>query len=208
MQNAVPQGLSSSIFTTEPARRRAVPGGGRFGLRHRQRQHRHLRRRDRRRLRRREGNRRWPRIGLGCVEGLHAPADQHHQLLRRAAAGAGHQVRPLMTCPTIVPDASGHERRASSRPAPGDRQPGLGHPRLDAAALARQHRRDHHRAHGPRRDPRGMPKPWKATAWPSPAWCSAGPWSSSASSTCCWSYCSSAASPCCSAGWACPASLN
>src|SRR5690606_3879870 len=28
-------------------------------------------------------------------EGLHAPPDQHHQLLRLAAAGPGHQVRPV-----------------------------------------------------------------------------------------------------------------
>ena len=53
------------------------------------------RRGDRRRLRRREGDRRRSRVRLGCVEGLHAPADQHDQLLRRAAAGAGHQVRSL-----------------------------------------------------------------------------------------------------------------
>ena len=41
MQNAVPQGLSSSIFTTNLKAAEAVPVGGRFGLRHRQRQHRH-----------------------------------------------------------------------------------------------------------------------------------------------------------------------
>ena len=81
----------------QPQGGRSVPGRVGFGLRHRQRQHRHLRRGDRRRLRRREGNRRWPGIGLGCVEGLYAPPDQHDQLLRRAAAGAGHQVRPLRT---------------------------------------------------------------------------------------------------------------
>ena len=60
------------------------------------------RRGDRRRVRRREGNRRRPRIGLGCVEGLHAPPDQHDQLLRRAAAGAGHQVRPVILVRTAA----------------------------------------------------------------------------------------------------------
>ena len=100
MQNAVPQGLSSAIFTQNAEGGRALPVGGRLRLRHRQRQHRHLGRRNRRRLRRREGNRRRPRVGLRCVEGLHAPPDQHDQLLRRAAAGAGHQVRVLIDrCP-------------------------------------------------------------------------------------------------------------
>src|SRR5690606_3879387 len=54
-----------------------------------------LRRGDRWRLRRREGHRRRPRVRLGCVEGVHAPADQHHQLLRLAAAGPGHPLRPV-----------------------------------------------------------------------------------------------------------------
>ena len=68
LQNAVPQGLSSSIFTTNLQGGRSVPGRGRFGLRHRQRQHRHQRRGDRRRVRRREGNRRRPRVRLRRVE--------------------------------------------------------------------------------------------------------------------------------------------
>jgi hypothetical protein len=65
-----------------PARGRAVPGRRRFGLRHRQRQHRHVRRRDRRRVRRREGDRRRPRVGLRRVAGLHATRHQHRELLR------------------------------------------------------------------------------------------------------------------------------
>src|SRR5689334_15431803 len=58
-------------------------------------QHRHLGRRDRRRVRRREGHRRRPRVGLGRAEGLHAPADLHHQPRQRPAAGAGREVRPV-----------------------------------------------------------------------------------------------------------------
>jgi D-serine deaminase-like pyridoxal phosphate-dependent protein len=69
----VPQGLSSAIFTNDLREaEQFLPR--RLRLRHRQRQHRHLGRRDRRRLRRREGDRRRPRVGLGCLEGLHAPA--------------------------------------------------------------------------------------------------------------------------------------
>ena len=78
-----------------PARGRAVHLGARLRLRHRQRQHRHQRRRDRRRLRRREGNRRRPRVGLGRLEGLHAPRHQHRQLRHQPAAGAGHPLRDL-----------------------------------------------------------------------------------------------------------------
>ena len=40
LNNAVPQGLSSSIFTTDLARSRAVHVGDRVRLRHRQRQYR------------------------------------------------------------------------------------------------------------------------------------------------------------------------
>jgi aldehyde dehydrogenase (NAD+) len=47
LNNGVPQGLSSALFTL-----RGVPVGERQRLRHRQRQHRHLRRRDRRCVRR------------------------------------------------------------------------------------------------------------------------------------------------------------
>ena len=57
------------------------------------------RRRDRRRVRRREGDRRRPRVGLGRVEGLHAPADRDDQLLDGAAARAGREVRRRLTGP-------------------------------------------------------------------------------------------------------------
>ena len=71
-QRRVGTGLSSSIFTTRPARGRALHFGRRLGLRHRQCQHRPFGRRDRRRLRRREGDRRRPRSRLRCMEGLYA----------------------------------------------------------------------------------------------------------------------------------------
>ena len=76
-----------------PARSGALPRRRRLRLRHRQRQHRHLRRRDRRSIRRREVHRRRPRVRLRRVARLHAPGDEQHQLLRRAAAGAGREVR-------------------------------------------------------------------------------------------------------------------
>ncbi|CEJ43016.1 hypothetical protein XAB3213_1770010 [Xanthomonas citri pv. bilvae] len=65
-------------------------------MRHRQRQYRYLGCGDRRCVWRREGNRRRARVRLGCVEGLYASPDQHHQLLRFVAAGTGHQVRSLI----------------------------------------------------------------------------------------------------------------
>ena len=68
----------------------------RLGLRHRQREHRHLRRGDRRRLRRREGDRRRPRVRLRLLEDLHAPPDQHDQLGRRGPPGAGSRIPPLI----------------------------------------------------------------------------------------------------------------
>ena len=52
LNNGVPQGLSSAIFTHDQREAEKFTLGQRLGLRHRQRQHRHLRRRDRRRLRR------------------------------------------------------------------------------------------------------------------------------------------------------------
>ena len=93
LHNDVPQGLSSAIFTESMRRGRGVRLVARIRLRHRQRQHRHIRRGDRRRVRRREGNRRRPRVGLGRVEGLHAAADEHGQLVDLAAARAGDHVR-------------------------------------------------------------------------------------------------------------------
>ena len=93
--NDVPQGLSSAMFTDQPDFGGDVPEPSRQRLRHRQRQHRHQRRGDRRRVRRREGDRRRTRIGQRRVEGLHAAADQHDQLVDATAAGAGDQVRKL-----------------------------------------------------------------------------------------------------------------
>ena len=86
LHNAVPQGLSSAIFTRDLASSEAFLGhagsdcgianvnigtsgaeiGGAF--------------------RWRERDRRRPRIRLRCLEGLHAAADQYDQLLGRAAA--------------------------------------------------------------------------------------------------------------------------
>ena len=85
LNNAVPQGLSSSVFTTDQAEAERFVSAEGSDCRHRQRQHRHLRRRDRRRVRRREGDRRRPRVRLGRLARLHAPGHQHRQLLRRAA---------------------------------------------------------------------------------------------------------------------------
>jgi len=42
----------------------------------------------------REGNRRRPRSWLRRLEGLHAPADLHPQLVHRAALGPGRHLRP------------------------------------------------------------------------------------------------------------------
>jgi hypothetical protein len=46
--------------------------------------------------------------GLRRVEGLHAPADEHRQLVTRPAAGAGYQVRGLS-----LPPAAALPRRAA-----------------------------------------------------------------------------------------------
>ena len=95
LNNAVPQGLSSSVFTTDQAEAElflSAEGSdcgivnvniGTSG------------RRDRRRLRRREGDRRRARVRLRRVAGLHAPGDQHGQLLRRAPAGPGRRLHRL-----------------------------------------------------------------------------------------------------------------
>ena len=84
-----PQGLSSSVFTSDQAEAELFLSRRGLRLRHRQRQHRHVRRGDRRRLRRREGDRRRSRVRLRRLARLHAPGDQHDQLLRRAAARPG-----------------------------------------------------------------------------------------------------------------------
>ena len=93
LHNDVPQGLSSAIFTESMRTAEEFLSAPGLGLRHRQREHRHVRRGDWRRVRRREGNRRRPRVGLRRVEELHAAADQHGELVERAAARAGNHVR-------------------------------------------------------------------------------------------------------------------
>ena len=65
-----------------PGRGGEVRLRGGVGLRNRQRQHRHVRCRDRWRVRRREGDRRRPRVRVRRLARLHAPGDQHRQLLR------------------------------------------------------------------------------------------------------------------------------
>ncbi len=128
IHNAVPQGLSSAIFTLNMRQRRPVPVGRRQRLRHRQRQPRHLGRRDRRRLRRREGDRRRPRVRLRLLEGLHAAADQHRQLGQRPAARPGRRVHGL----NGFPELSAPE--CVEPPAAGERPGGAGTPRRPAAA--------------------------------------------------------------------------
>ena len=123
IHNGVPQGL----VVGDPHRRR--PRGGavllarRLRLRHRQREHRHQRRGDRRRVRRRKGNRRRPRIGQRRLESLHAPRDQHGQLLRRPAAGAGHQVRRVASSLTRSPERHvASDSVSNNHETPVDRQ--------------------------------------------------------------------------------------
>ena len=93
INNGVPQGLSSAIFTNDvrEAEQFLCPAGSDCGIC--QREHRHERRGDRRRIRRRKGNRRRPRERQRFVEDLHAPADEHDQLLHRTATRAGDPVR-------------------------------------------------------------------------------------------------------------------
>ncbi len=74
----------------EHASRGGIPVVARIRLRHREREHRHVRRGDWRSVRRRKGNGRRPGVRLRFMEGLHAPADQHGQLVGLVAAGAGH----------------------------------------------------------------------------------------------------------------------
>ena len=108
-----------------PAEAELFIGRRRIGLRHRQRQHRHVRRRDRRRVRRREDDRRRPRVRLRRLARLHAPRHQHHQLLPRAAAGAGRRLRRLTCTPKnrtrssedcSTRSTSGARRRSSASP--------------------------------------------------------------------------------------------
>ena len=74
------------------AKSRAVSIGGGQRLRHREREHRHVRRGDRRCLRRREGHGWRSRIWQRCLEVLHAPPDLHDQLRHRSAAGPGRRI--------------------------------------------------------------------------------------------------------------------
>ncbi len=90
--NDVPQGLSSAMFTTSLissetflSHRGSDCGIANINLGHQ-------RSGDRRRLRRRKGNRRRARIRQRLLESIHAPADQHHQLVGAIAARAGDSV--------------------------------------------------------------------------------------------------------------------
>ena len=92
LHNDVAQGLSSSIFTLDvrEAERFMSAAGSDCGIANVNLGP--VRRRDRGRVRWREGDRWRTGVGLGCVEGLHAPYDEHRELLDRAAAGAGRGV--------------------------------------------------------------------------------------------------------------------
>ena len=93
IQNGVPQGLSSAMFTNNlrhGERFLSASGSdcgianiniGTSGAE------------DRRRVRWREGNGRRPRSRVGRLESLYAAADQHGKLGHRSAARTGHQVR-------------------------------------------------------------------------------------------------------------------
>ena len=93
LHNDVPQGLSSSIFTSDQREAELFLAARRRGLRDRQRQHRHVGRGDRRRVRRGEEHGRRPRVGVGRLARVHAAGDEHRQLLPRPAVGAGRQLR-------------------------------------------------------------------------------------------------------------------
>jgi aldehyde dehydrogenase (NAD+) len=93
LNNGVPQGLSSSLFSNDLREAETFVSGHRQRLRDRQRQHRAVGRRDRRGVRRREGHRRRAGVGVRRMEGLHAAGHQHRQLQPRAAARTGHSLR-------------------------------------------------------------------------------------------------------------------
>ena len=97
--NAVPQGLSSAIFTTDMKEAEVLHVGCGLRLRDCQRQHRHLRRGDWRGLWRRERDRWRTRERLGRLARLHAAADQYDQLWRRATARSGHPLRRRAIAP-------------------------------------------------------------------------------------------------------------
>ncbi len=88
LNNEVPQGLSSCIFTTDLREAELFQGAAgsdcgianvNIGTSGAKSAGRSAAKRDRRR----------PRVRLGRLEGLHATADQHRQLFPRAAAGTG-----------------------------------------------------------------------------------------------------------------------
>ena len=115
IHNDVPQGLASCIFTTDlrEAERFMAAAGSDCGI---------VNvnigpsgRGDRRRLRRREADRRRPRVRLRRLEGLHAPRHQHHQLLERAAARPGHQVRRRVTREILIRQELGEVGPGSAR---------------------------------------------------------------------------------------------
>ena len=111
LHNAVPQGLASSVFTNDVREAERFVSVGGLGLRDRQRQHRPVRCRDRRRVRRREGDRRRPRVGLRRLEVLHAPGDEHRQLLHAPSPSprASSSTSEVLTTP--------------GRPVPGPNSP-------------------------------------------------------------------------------------
>ena len=107
------QGLASSIFTTDLRAVRAVHRHRRLRLRDRERRHRPERGGDRRCVRRGEGDRRWPRVRLGRVEGVHAPPDRDRELHERPSARAGHELRRLAAA-----TVGGPRPRATTRYGP------------------------------------------------------------------------------------------
>ncbi len=108
------------------AARRALPVRIRQRLRHREREHRYLGRRDRRRIRRRKGHRRRSRGRFRFLEGLHAPPDEHDQLLERPAARAGHQVRRrLSAAPARCAAGCGPVSAPGAAPGPARRPAGF-----------------------------------------------------------------------------------
>ena len=124
LNNAVPQGLSSSVFTSDQAEAERFVSAEGSDCGHRQRQHRHLGRGDRWRVRRREGDRRRPRVRLRRLAGVHAPRDQHRQLLRRAAARPGRRLHRLTPSSSVGGPARPRSRPSESQDVVGGRTEG------------------------------------------------------------------------------------
>ena len=87
------RGSPSAIFTNDLRESEIFLSHAGERLRHCQREHRDFGGGDRRGLRGRKGHRRRKRSRLGRLEELHAPPDQHHQLVGRPAAGPRDSVR-------------------------------------------------------------------------------------------------------------------